>query len=164
MFYSKIQLISKQVGNALKIQKATISCAESCTGGWISKILTDNAGSSNWFDCGFITYSNKAKEKLLGINKKLLTKFGSVSENTVRAMALAAKYKSGSSYSIAVSGIAGPSGGNIEKPIGTVWFGFVTIDNKVFIMHKQFNGNRDIIRYQSVYFALQIFYEKILIN
>ncbi|MBK4775674.1 hypothetical protein CRV11_02940 [Candidatus Pantoea edessiphila] len=164
MFLPNLQLISKQIGNKLKKQKATISCAESCTGGWISKVLTDSNGSSNWFEFGFITYSNQAKEKLLGINSSLLKKFGAVSKIIVHEMALAAKHKSGSSYSIAVSGIAGPDGGSINKPVGTVWFGFATTDNKIFTLNQQFKGNRDRIRHQSVYFALQIFYKNFLTN
>ncbi|PPI87754.1 hypothetical protein CRV12_02840 [Candidatus Pantoea edessiphila] len=160
----KSLLISKQIGIKLKIKSATVSCAESCTGGWISKIFTDTVGSSSWFEFGFITYSNKAKEKLLGIDNTLLIKFGGVSEVIVREMALGAQRKSGSSYSIAVSGIAGPNSVNFENPVGKVWFGFVRPDNKVFTIYHLFKGNRELIRRQSVYWALQIFYNEFLAN
>ncbi|PPI86382.1 nicotinamide-nucleotide amidohydrolase family protein [Candidatus Pantoea edessiphila] len=164
MFCSKSQIISKAIGNQLQIKQSTVSCAESCTGGWISKIFTDTIGSSMWFECGFVTYSYKAKQKILGINYKLLQEYGAVSEIIVSEMALKAQCKSGSSYSIAVSGIAGPSGSNLNNPIGTVWFGFATPEKKVLTYHHKFNGNRNIIRSQSVYWALQIFYNEFLLN
>src|SRR5215475_12748567 len=100
-----------------------IATAESCTGGWIAKVFTDLAGSSRWFDCGFVTYSNEAKIRDLGVSKRTLDEHGAVSEATVREMATGALRVTGVSVSIAVSGIAGPDGGSAEKPVGTVWFG-----------------------------------------
>ncbi|PPI88484.1 hypothetical protein CRV09_02880 [Candidatus Pantoea edessiphila] len=165
MFGSKLQLISQHIGNQLRFRKATISCAESCTGGWISKIFTDTIGSSNWFECGFITYSNKSKQKLLGINSTLLVKFGAVSKIIACEMALRAKSISGTDYSIAVTGIAGPSGGRIDNPpVGTIWFSFAGPKDKIFTVCHQFKGCRDIIRYQSVFWALQIFYKEFLMS
>ena len=99
-----------------------IVTAESCTGGWIAKAFTDAAGSSRWFECGYVTYSNAAKVRDLGVSSRTLDEHGAVSEPTVREMAAGALRVSGADVSIAVSGIAGPDGGSAEKPVGTVWF------------------------------------------
>jgi nicotinamide-nucleotide amidase len=102
--------------------KYRIVTAESCTGGWIAKAFTDAAGSSGWFECGYVTYSNTAKVRDLGVTPRTLDEHGAVSERTVREMAAGALHVSGADVSIAVSGIAGPDGGTAEKPVGTVWF------------------------------------------
>lgn len=102
--------------------KHRIVTAESCTGGWIAKAFTDAAGSSRWFECGYVTYSNAAKVRDLGVSSRTLDEHGAVSEATVREMAAGALRVSGADVSIAVSGIAGPDGGSVEKPVGTVWF------------------------------------------
>src|SRR5215471_10326834 len=102
--------------------KYRLVTAESCTGGWIAKAFTDLAGSSRWFECGYVTYSNEAKIRDLGVSPRTLTEHGAVSEPTVREMAAGALRVSGADVSIAVSGIAGPDGGSAEKPVGTVWF------------------------------------------
>ena len=102
--------------------KYRIVTAESCTGGWIAKAFTDAAGSSRWFDCGYVTYSNAAKVRDLGVASRTLDEHGAVSEPTVREMAVGALRVSGADVAIAVSGIAGPDGGSAEKPVGTVWF------------------------------------------
>lgn len=99
-----------------------IVTAESCTGGWIAKVFTDAAGSSRWFECGYVTYSNEAKARDLGVSWRTLKEHGAVSEPTVREMAAGALRATGAAVSIAVSGIAGPDGGSAEKPVGTVWF------------------------------------------
>jgi nicotinamide-nucleotide amidase len=98
-----------------------IVTAESCTGGWIAKTFTDAAGSSRWFECGYVTYSNAAKARDLGVSERTLAEHGAVSEPTVREMAAGALRATGADVSIAVSGIAGPDGGSVEKPVGTVW-------------------------------------------
>ena len=103
-------------------KKYRIVTAESCTGGWIAKVFTDAAGSSRWFECGYVTYSNAAKVRDLGVTSRTLDEHGAVSEPTVREMAAGALRVSGADVSIAVSGIAGPDGGTPEKPVGTVWF------------------------------------------
>ena len=103
--------------------KYRIVTAESCTGGWIAKSFTDAAGSSRWFECVYVTYSNAAKEREHGVTSRTLDEHGAVSEPTVREMAVGALRVSGADVSIAVSGIAGPDGGTAEKPVGTVWFG-----------------------------------------
>ncbi len=102
--------------------KLRIVTAESCTGGWIAKSFTDLAGSSRWFECGYVTYSNEAKMRDLGVAARTLSEHGAVSEPTVREMAMGALRVSGADVSVAVSGIAGPDGGSAEKPVGTVWF------------------------------------------
>jgi nicotinamide-nucleotide amidase len=102
--------------------KYRIVTAESCTGGWIAKAFTDAAGSSRWFECGYVTYSNVAKVRDLGVSARTLDDHGAVSEPTVREMAAGALRVSGADVAIAVSGIAGPDGGSAEKPVGTVWF------------------------------------------
>src|SRR5579864_8224166 len=102
--------------------KYRLVTAESCTGGWIAKVFTDVAGSSRWFECGYVTYSNEAKARDLGVSLRTLKEHGAVSEPTVREMAAGALRVSGADVSIAVSGIAGPDGGSAEKPVGTVWF------------------------------------------
>jgi nicotinamide-nucleotide amidase len=102
--------------------KYRIVTAESCTGGWIAKAFTDAAGSSRWFECGYVTYSNVAKVRDLGVSERTLAEHGAVSEPTVREMAAGALRVTGADVSIAVSGIAGPDGGSPEKPVGTVWF------------------------------------------
>jgi nicotinamide-nucleotide amidase len=102
--------------------KYRIVTAESCTGGWIAKAFTDVAGSSRWFECGYVTYSNAAKARDLGVAERTLREHGAVSEPTVREMATGALRATGADVSIAVSGIAGPDGGSAEKPVGTVWF------------------------------------------
>jgi len=103
-------------------KKYRIVTAESCTGGWIAKVFTDAAGSSRWFECGYVTYSNAAKVRDLGVASRTLDEHGAVSEPTVREMAVGALRVSGADVAIAVSGIAGPDGGSAEKPVGTVWF------------------------------------------
>jgi nicotinamide-nucleotide amidase len=102
--------------------KLRIATAESCTGGWIAKAFTDVPGSSQWFDCGFVTYSDTAKMRDLGVSTRTIKEHGAVSEPTVREMAAGALRVTGADVSIAVSGIAGPDGGSAEKPVGTVWF------------------------------------------
>ena len=102
--------------------KYRVVTAESCTGGWIAKAFTDVAGSSRWFECGYVTYSNAAKVRDLGVSSRTLDEHGAVSEPTVREMAAGALRVSGADISIAVSGIAGPDGGTAEKPVGSVWF------------------------------------------
>jgi nicotinamide-nucleotide amidase len=102
--------------------KYRIVTAESCTGGWIAKVFTDAAGSSRWFESGYVTYSNEAKARDLGVSLRTLEEHGAVSEPTVREMAAGALRVTGADVSIAVSGIAGPDGGSAEKPVGTVWF------------------------------------------
>ena len=133
----------------------SLSTAESCTGGMIAKLITDQAGSSNWFDRGFITYSNQAKIDCLGVKLEEIQQYGAVSEQVVRAMAQGAIAHSEAEYSIAVTGIAGPGGGSLEKPVGTVWIA-CSVQNQLFAECRQFSGNREQVREQSAFYALEL--------
>ncbi|TCV99279.1 nicotinamide-nucleotide amidase [Biostraticola tofi] len=151
----ELSAVSSRLGAALKQQNAFITCAESCTGGWVAKTITDISGSAGWFDRGFVTYSNQAKSDLLGVQASTLEKHGAVSDPVVLEMAAGALKAAGADYAVAISGIAGPDGGSIEKPVGTVWFGFAARGSEPFSQLMHFDGERDDIRRQSVHFALK---------
>lgn len=129
--------------------------AESCTGGWIAKVLTDLPGSSRWFECGLVTYSNTAKMGLLAVPESVLATHGAVSRETVAAMALGALRVSQADLAIAVSGIAGPDGGSPDKPLGLVWLAWAGSDGWLVTEAHQFAGNREAVRAQAVITALQ---------
>ncbi|WP_420885618.1 nicotinamide-nucleotide amidase [Candidatus Steffania adelgidicola] len=148
---------SLKLGAILKQKEKFITCAESCTGGWISKSITDVSGSANWFESGFITYSNRAKTDLLGVRSQTLELYGAVSHPVVQEMALGALRAASADYAIAISGIAGPDGGTIKQPIGTILFGFAAITGAYFSEDAHFKGNRDAVRCQAVYYALTTF-------
>lgn len=136
----------------------SISIAESCTGGWIAKALTDTSGSSQCFAYGVVSYSNGAKESMLGVNPASLIRHGAVSAQVVREMAEGVLNLSGADYAVAVSGIAGPDGGTEEKPVGTVWLGWaVRNNNKPTIETEKhlIKGDRDAVRARSVILAMQ---------
>ena len=140
---------------AANVQVAT---AESCTGGWIAKSLTDIAGSSQCFGYGIVSYSNDAKVSLLGVRRDTLDERGAVSEQTVREMVRGALRVSDADFAVAVSGIAGPDGGTEDKPVGTVWFGWGEgsgDDQSIDVELHRFRGGRESIRSQSVILALQ---------
>ncbi len=126
-----------------------LATAESCTGGLIAAACTDLAGSSRWFERGFVTYSNAAKTELLGVDAALITQHGAVSEPVVRAMAAGAIAHSHAQVAVAVTGVAGPTGGSAEKPVGTVWFGFV-LPGKVLSETRRFDGDRAAVRAATV--------------
>jgi nicotinamide-nucleotide amidase len=148
------RLLAQQVGAALKEHGMTLVTAESCTGGAIAQTITMIPGSSDWFDRGFVTYSNTSKEEMLGVSPHTLEEHGAVSEQTVREMADGALQYSRAQVAVSVSGIAGPTGGTPEKPVGMVWFAWATNDNVQAVSH-QFSGDRDAIRAKSVQIALQ---------
>ncbi|MDR1076930.1 MAG: nicotinamide-nucleotide amidohydrolase family protein [Xanthomonadaceae bacterium] len=129
--------------------------AESCTGGWIAKIVTDVAGSSAWFDCGMATYSNASKQALLGVNRRTLEIHGAVSRECVLEMASGALRHSCGDVAVAVSGIAGPGGGTEDKPVGTVWIAWQRRDRTGDAQVFRFDGDRDAVRRQAVMAALQ---------
>jgi nicotinamide-nucleotide amidase len=131
-----------------------LTTAESCTGGMISAACTDLAGSSNWFERGFVTYSNEAKTDSLGVDAALIEAHGAVSEPVVRAMAFGAVRHSLSQVSIAVTGVAGPAGGSAAKPVGTVWFGF-SVQGSLHSEVMRFEGDRAAVRGQTVLHALR---------
>lgn len=131
-----------------------MACAESCTGGGIAAALTDLAGSSSWFDRGFVTYSNQSKQEMLGVSAQTLARHGAVSRETVLEMATGALLRSGVQLSVAVSGIAGPGGGTPDKPVGTVWLAWATQDSAVAV-HRVFSGDRVQVRAAAVDAALR---------
>jgi len=151
--------LSRDVGVRLLAASRVLVTAESCTGGWIAKLCTDIAGSSDWFDCGFVCYSNAAKTRDLGVPEKLIESEGAVSDAVVRAMAEGALERTGANVAIAVSGIAGPGGAMSGKPVGTVLF---ALAQKLVDRHEcqghliQFDGDRDAVRRQSVEYALNL--------
>ena len=131
-----------------------LATAESCTGGMIAAACTDLAGSSNWFERGFVTYSDEAKTELLGVDAGLIADHGAVSEEVVRAMVQGAVSHSRARVAVAVTGVAGPAGGSRAKPVGTVWFGFM-VDGRLTSEMKRFDGDRAAVRNASVQHALQ---------
>ncbi len=147
--------LAEQVGAALKAQGMMLATAESCTGGGIAEALTDISGSSAWFERGFVTYANAAKVEMLGVRQATLDAHGAVSEATVREMAAGALEHSHADIALAVSGIAGPTGGTPEKPVGTVWFGWALRDGEVHARLYHLAGDRAAVREQSVRIALQ---------
>jgi nicotinamide-nucleotide amidase len=151
----QLQRLAEQIGDRLKRSKQMLACAESCTGGFVSKVITDIVGSSEWFDRGFITYSNEAKQELLGVPSETITEHGAVSEQTARAMAAGAIRHSQAAITLAITGIAGPGGGRLDKPVGMVWFAWAMQDGMVASETQQFLGDRDAVRRQAVAHALQ---------
>jgi nicotinamide-nucleotide amidase len=130
-----------------------LATAESCTGGLIAAACTELAGSSNWFERGFVTYSNEAKSELLDVDAALIAQHGAVSEVVARAMAFGAVRRSRAQVSVSVTGVAGPSGGSKDKPVGTVWFGYM-VDGLLSSEMKRFDGDRAQVRTASVAHAL----------
>ncbi len=149
--------LAQRVGAHLLATGRRVVTAESCTGGWIAKALTDIPGSSQWFETGFVSYGDGAKTVLLGVLPAELAAHGAVSESVVRAMALGALERAGADLAVAVSGIAGPDGGTPGKPVGTVWFGWAWRHGKSVrsqVRHKLFKGDREAVRRKSVSTAL----------
>lgn len=149
------QSLAAHLGAALQARGETVTCAESCSGGMISAALTDIAGSSGWFGYGFVTYSNQAKQQLLGVSGATLAQYGAVSEQTVREMAAGARLRAGADWAVAVSGIAGPGGGSPDKPVGTVWFGLAGPDGATAAWVSRFDGDRAEVRRATVLQALE---------
>jgi len=162
MTENKLHQLSIEVGAALKARDFWVTCAESCTGGWVAKALTDVAGSSAWFDRGFVTYSNAAKREMLDVSDATLKEFGAVSEQVVREMARGARYAAGANLAVSISGIAGPDGGSEAKPVGTVWFGFADNDGRIYAHKEVFSGDREAVRLQAAVFALQTLLDEFL--
>ncbi|MCB5303289.1 MULTISPECIES: nicotinamide-nucleotide amidase [Yersinia] len=162
MSEKQLRQLSIAVGNKLKARAAWVTCAESCTGGWVAKALTDIAGSSAYFDRGFVTYSNAAKHDLLGVDETTLANYGAVSEAVVREMALGALSAANADFAVAISGIAGPDGGSADKPVGTVWFAFAAREGRVVAYKQLFSGDRDTVRLQAAVFALQTLFDDFL--
>jgi nicotinamide-nucleotide amidase len=149
-----LDTLAAEVGRRLTAAGLTLVTAESCTGGWIAKVATDVAGSSGWFERGLVTYSNRAKQDLLGIAPETLAAHGAVSAQTAAAMARGALANSPADLALAVTGIAGPGGGSEDKPVGTVWFAWMGRGGEPLVQRVQFAGERDEVRHQSVRLAL----------
>jgi len=147
--------LAERVGRALMRAGATLVTAESCTGGWVAQAVTAIAGSSAWFDRGFVTYSNAAKSEMLGVPEALIRDHGAVSEPVARAMAEGALAHSRARAAVAITGIAGPGGGTPEKPVGTVWFAWAARGAATRSVRHVLRGDREAIRRQSVAIALE---------
>jgi nicotinamide-nucleotide amidase len=146
--------LARDVGAALLARGWRAVAAESCTGGWVAKALTDIAGSSRWFTTGYVTYSNEAKSRELGVAEPVLAAHGAVSETVVAAMAVGAKDRARADVAVAVSGIAGPDGGSAAKPVGTVWFAWAFPEG-LRSEQRLFAGGRDAVRRFAVAHALE---------
>lgn len=150
----ELESLALKLGRALRVRNWRLATAESCTGGWIAKALTDVPGSSQWFEGGVVSYSNSAKSSLLDVPSEVLAAHGAVSEQTVHAMADGARARLDTDLAVAVSGIAGPDGGMPDKPVGTVWFAWVTPHGTT-TGRRHFAGGREAVRRQTVAFALE---------
>ena len=148
-----ITQLAQLLGNKLSTKGWQISCAESCTGGGVGYAITSISGSSAWFKKGYITYSNDAKQELLGVNEQTLIQYGAVSAETVEEMAVGAAKHANAEVAVAISGIAGPDGGTPDKPVGTVWFGFF-INGKSTSQKQLITGNRQAVRVKAIESAL----------
>jgi len=146
--------LAARLGAALRQAGLTVTSAESCTGGWIAKRLTDVAGSSAWFERGFVTYSNAAKCELLGVGAATVETHGAVSREVVLEMAAGALARSRADLAVAVTGIAGPEGGTADKPVGTVWLAWARRDGEVRAARRRFSGDRENVRRAAVQAAL----------
>ena len=148
-------LLIREVVHALKRQGLMLATAESCTGGWVAQVITSVAGSSEWFERGFVAYTNLAKREMLGVSTTTLSRYGAVSEQCVRAMAEGALTHSHAQVALAITGIAGPSGGTPEKPVGTVCFAWAVKKRDTISRKQIFSGDRESVRRQAVVTALQ---------
>jgi nicotinamide-nucleotide amidase len=152
---AELAALSVALGQALDERGLTLATAESCTGGWVAELVTDTAGSSGWFDRGFVTYSNRAKTDMLGVRTDTLESFGAVSVETAREMAAGAIAHSTADWAIAITGIAGPGGGSSLKPVGTVCFGWCRRGGTPSSETMHFSGERRTIRQQAVVHVLR---------
>ena len=150
-----LEKLAEAVGHRLLARQALVATAESCTGGWIAQVLTSVPGSSLWFDRGFVTYSNQAKQEMLGVAPETLAAHGAVSAPVVAEMAAGALNHSQARFAVAVSGVAGPGGGSEDKPVGTVYLAWAWRDHAPLIQRRQFAGDREEIRRQTVRVALE---------
>ena len=151
---AELHALASALGDRLRAGHLMLVTAESCTGGWIAKTVTDIAGSSDWFDCGLAAYSYEAKQALLGVRPETLTQHGAVSRETVLEMVSGAMIASGASLAVAVTGIAGPTGGTTEKPVGEVWIGWKRRGRYPIARVFHFDGDREAVRRQTVAAAL----------
>ena len=151
-----LERLARRAGEALALVGWRLATAESCTGGWLAKCLTDIPGSSRWFERGYVTYSNDAKEQALGVSGAVLETFGAVSRQTAEQMAAGVLHASGADLAVAVTGIAGPDGGSAQKPVGLVWIALARRGGQSHAQEYQFAGDREAVRRASVATALTI--------
>lgn len=151
--HDTITHLAKHLGKLLTKEQAQVTTAESCTGGGIAEAITRISGSSSWFEAGYVTYSNKQKTAMLAVPSDLFTTVGAVSEEVVKAMVQGAIANSGAQYGVAVSGVAGPTGGTERHPVGMVWLAWYA-DGQCYTHCAQFNGDRASVREQTVQLAL----------
>lgn len=152
---SALRSAASRLAEKLLARGLKLATAESCTAGWIAKCCTDLAGSSAWFERGFVSYSNTAKQQLLGVEQAVLESEGAVSEAVALQMAAGALANSEAEITVAVTGIAGPDGGNEDKPVGTVWFGWAAPGGQLTTECMNFKGDREAVRRQTVMHALE---------
>jgi nicotinamide-nucleotide amidase len=152
---AELTALSAEVGQALAGAGVMLATAESCTGGWVGRAITSVSGSANWYERGFITYSETAKQEMLGVSAEVLERHGAVSEPTVRAMAEGALAHSHAQISLAVTGVAGPTGGSEHKPVGMVWFAWAAHGRPTQAVCHMLDGDREAIRRQSAAIALR---------
>ena len=160
---TELYQLAEQVAAKLTETGDSLATAESCTGGWVAKCLTDVPGSSRWFERGYVVYNGLAKQQMLGVPAEIIKQQGEVSEAVVRSLAEGVLAKSNASISLSISGIAGPGGGSDEKPVGTVWFAWAHADKVVGVVRgvkttadmQCFSGDRETVRRQAVNHALQ---------
>jgi nicotinamide-nucleotide amidase len=161
MSADSLSALAARVGARLKERGLILATAESCTGGWIAQAITSVSGSSEWFDRGFVTYSNAAKEEMLGVQAATLRAWGAVSEQTAREMAAGALAHSRAQIAVAVTGVAGPTGGTPEKPVGMVCLAWAGRGKQPESLTWHFQGDRESVRLQSVLAALQGLMERL---
>ncbi len=147
--------LAQQVGQALHARHWLAATAESCTGGGVAYAITTISGSSAWFDRSFVTYTNEAKQQMLGVQSDTLQRYGAVSEAVVKEMTAGVLAHSQANIAVAISGIAGPTGGSDEKPVGTVWIAWQTTNGQTYSQHYLFSGDREQVRLQAIREALQ---------
>jgi nicotinamide-nucleotide amidase len=147
--------LSQALGEACRAKGAMVATAESCTGGGVGEAITRTPGSSAWFDRGFVTYTNEAKVDLLGVREETIGSHGAVSEAVAREMAVGALHQSRAEATVAVTGIAGPDGGTVKKPVGLVWFAWAHLDGRTVSRFELFGGDRAAIRARAVEVALE---------
>ncbi|OGV76352.1 MAG: damage-inducible protein CinA [Methylotenera sp. RIFCSPLOWO2_02_FULL_45_14] len=157
----ELHTLATQLGAALKARGLVLSMAESCTGGMVAQAVTSVAGSSAWFDRGFVTYSNPSKQEMLGVSDQTLTQFGAVSEQTAFEMAAGALKNSHAQIAGSITGIAGPDGGTSEKPVGMVCFAWAVLAKAISTTTQHFHGNREQIRQQATMFMMTMLIERL---
>lgn len=156
---NEVKELVLQLSNSMLDSHETLAVAESCTGGWLAKSITDLSGSSAWFLGGVVSYSNSVKQHVLGVQQQTIEHYGAVSQQVAEEMACGAQQTLGVNLAVSVTGIAGPTGGSADKPVGLVWIGLKANNTPVLSVRQLFKGNRDKVRLQSVKAALTLLIE-----